>query len=77
MTWATVSAPCGWASRMVEPVMVMDPGAVSMMVLGVTRPVCSAQAVTKGFMVEPGSKMSVSARFRSCAPLRPERWLGL
>ena len=35
-----------------------------------TRPVSSAHAATNGFIVEPGSKVSVSARFRSCAPVR-------
>ena len=77
MTSATESTPCGWASLMVEPVMVMEPGAVWMGVCGVTRPLSSAQAAMKGFIVEPGSKMSVRARLRSCPPLRFCRWFGL
>ena len=55
---------------MVEPVSVILPGAVWITVVGVTRPVSSAQAATNGFIVEPGSKVSVSARLRSCAPVR-------
>ena len=50
--------------------MVMLPGAVWIIVSGVTRPVSSASATTNGFIVEPGSKVSVSARLRSCAPDR-------
>ena len=57
-------------SEMVDPVMVRRPGEVSMTVWGRTRPVSSASAMVKGFMVEPGSKVSVSARLRSCSPER-------
>ena len=58
---------------MVEPVSVMRPGAVWITVSGVTRPLSIAQAATNGFIVEPGSKVSVSARLRSCAPVRLRR----
>ena len=37
-------------------------------VCGVTRPVSSASATMNGFIVEPGSNVSVSARLRSCSP---------
>ena len=50
---------------MVEPVTCIFPGAVWMTVSGVTRPLSSAHAATKGFIVEPGSKVSVRARLRS------------
>src|SRR6266850_1503977 len=54
ITSATVSAPCGCASRIVDPVMLIEPGAVWITVLGVTRPDSIAQAAMKGFIVEPG-----------------------
>ncbi|MCY1548213.1 hypothetical protein D9M68_843090 [compost metagenome] len=73
----TVSRPFGCASLMVEPPMVRCPGAVWICVVGVTRPLSSASAAMKGFMVEPGSKLSVNTRLRSCAPLRLSRRLGL
>ena len=77
ITPATVRAPWGWVSRICEPVMTIVPGEVSITVSGVTRPDSSAQAATKGFIVEPGSKMSVSARLRSCSPVRFWRCPGL
>jgi len=52
------------------------PGVALISEVGLTRPVSSAQAITKGFIVEPGSKMSVSARLRSCSPVRRARALG-
>ena len=70
ITCSTVSSPCGWASLMVLPVMVMRPGEVSITVFGLTRPVSSARPTVNGFIVEPGSKVSVSARLRICAGLR-------
>ena len=77
MICATVNTSFGCESVMVEPPMVIRPGAVLMGVLGVTMPLSSASAVMKGFMVEPGSKLSVSTRLRSCSPLRFTRRLGL
>jgi hypothetical protein len=41
-----------------------------MMVCGVMRPASIAMPTVIGFMVEPGSKVSVSARLRSCSPER-------
>ena len=70
ITSATLNRPCGCASLIVLPVMLMLPGAVWIIVAGVTRPLSSASAMTKGFIVEPGSKVSVSARLRNCAPDR-------
>ena len=40
------------------------PGAVSIMVSGWYIPDMSAAAIVNGFMVEPGSKTSVTTRFR-------------
>ena len=51
------------------PILIL-PGAVWIMVVGVTKPLSSARLMTKGFMVEPGSNVSVRARLRSCSPLR-------
>ena len=76
ITSVTVRLPCGCESVIVEPVSVILPGAVWMTVVGVTRPVSSAQAAMNGFIVEPGSKVSVRARFRTCAPVRFLRSLG-
>ena len=76
ITCSTVKAPCGCESWMVAPVIVTDPGAVSITVLGLTRPVSTARPIVKGFMTEPGSKVSVKARLRSWAPLRLERLAG-
>ena len=60
----------------VEPVIVMRAGRGLDHGAGVTRPLSSAQAAMNGFIVEPGSKVSVSARLRSCAPLRLRRSAG-
>jgi hypothetical protein len=76
ITWLTESAVLLWSSRMVEPLMVMVPGAVWITVSGLTMPFCSASDTTSGFIVEPGSKVSVKARLRSCAPLRFWRCAG-
>ena len=76
ITWATVSTPCGCASRIVRPLMLMLPGAVWIGVCGVTRWVCSASAAMNGFIVEPGSKVLVNARLRICAPASRERLAG-
>ncbi len=76
ITWATVSAPFGCASRIVPPGRLMLPGAVWINVCGVTRPLSSASAMTKGFIVEPGSKVSVSARLRNCPPCSVRRLPG-
>jgi hypothetical protein len=46
-------------------------------VFGVTRPVSIAQPAMNGFIVEPGSKVSVIARLRNCAPVRLRRSAGL
>ena len=67
------SAPCGCASLIGMPLTTTLPGAVLITCSGLMRPVSSAQAITSGFIVEPGSKMSVSARLRSCSPLRSAR----
>ena len=45
------------------------PGAVWITVIGLTRPVSIAQPMMNGFIVEPGSKVSVSARLRNCSPV--------
>ena len=65
ITSANVSTPCGCASLMGAPAITMRPGEVSMRVLGVQGPRSSANAAVKGFIVEPGSKVSASALLRS------------
>ena len=57
--------------------MVMRPGAVWITVSGLTLPCSSASEMVKGFITEPGSKVSVSTRLRSCAPVRLPRLFGL
>ena len=57
--------------------MVSVPGEVWIVVVGLTLPISSASAIVKGFKVEPGSKLSVTARLRICAGTIPERLLGL
>ncbi len=57
--------------------MVMRPGVVSITVSGLTRRLLSARPMVKGFMVEPGSKVSVSARLRSCSPVSLPRLAGV
>ena len=76
ITCSTVSAPWGCESWMVEPVMVTLPGAVWITVSGLTLPVFSARPMVNGFITEPGSKESVSARLRSCSPVRLRRLFG-
>ncbi|MNR67604.1 hypothetical protein D3C85_1917000 [compost metagenome] len=44
---------------------------------GVTRLSCSARPTVIGFIIEPGSKVSVSTRLRSCSPDSRVRSLGL
>ena len=56
--------------------MVILPGLVEITVLGVTFFCSSASATVTGFMVEPGSKISVRARLRNCSPVRFLRLLG-
>jgi hypothetical protein len=53
------------------------PGAVSTTVSGRTRPASSAAAMVNGFSVDPGSKMSVSARLRIVAGATLLRLFGL
>jgi hypothetical protein len=77
ITCDRLSIPCGCASLMVEPPIVMRPGAVWMGVLALTKPLSMANAATNGFIVEPGSKLSVRARLRNCSPVRLMRRLGL
>ncbi len=48
-----------------------------MSVSGFTMPASSAAAMVKGFIVEPGSKMSVTERLRVCRPVTFARLLGL
>src|SRR5437879_2942190 len=62
---------------MVAPLMVSVPGAVSMIVAGVTLPESSAAAIVKGFIDDPGSKVSVSARLRILSFAARVRLFGL
>ena len=77
MTCSTVSAPSGCASWIVSGPIVSVPGAVSITVSGRTRPASSAAAIVNGFIVEPGSNVSVSARLRIIAGATLLRLLGL
>ena len=61
---------------MVWPPLLMRPGVVSFGVVGVQRPVSSAEATANGFITEPGSKTSVIARLRRPS-LSMSEWLGL
>ena len=62
---------------MVALPMVSRPGAVWICESKRKRPFSSASAAVNGFIVEPGSKTSVSARLRSCAPVSLTRLFGL
>src|ERR1700674_205510 len=77
ITCATVRRPLGCESEIVQPPMVSVPGAVWMGVVGVTTPESSAAATVKGFIVEPGSKRSVTERLRVWRPVTLARLLGL
>ncbi len=77
MASLSVTTPKPRMSRMVKRPMVRRPSPVSIRVSGRTSPRSSASAATIGLTVEPGSKVSVRARLRTCSPLRLRRWLGL
>ena len=77
MTCSTVSAPSACASWIVAEPIVSVPGDVSITVSGRTRPASSAAAIVNGFIVEPGSNVSVSARLRIIAGTTLLRLLGL
>src|SRR5574343_342662 len=77
ITCANVSAPCGCASLIVALPIVILPGAQLMIESNLYLPRSSANAAMKGFMVEPGSKLSVTARLRSWPPESCERLFGL
>ena len=49
---------------MIRPLTVKNPGDVSTMVVGLKPPLSIAAAITSGLKLEPGSKISVIARFR-------------
>src|SRR5579863_10381093 len=55
----------------------MNPGEVSTMLSGRYCPEASAAAITKGFTLDPGSKMSVAARLRYRPGFSCSRSLGL
>ena len=76
ITSCTVSAACGWASRTTSGPTTRLPGAVLMVCSGLMRRVSSASATTSGFIVEPGSNTSVSARLRSRPSLGLPRFSG-
>jgi hypothetical protein len=50
--------------RDIRPLTVKNPGDVSTMVVGLKPPLSIAAAITSGLKLEPGSKISVIARFR-------------
>ena len=63
-------------ARLGARLMAADLRAVGITVVDFARPFSSASDTTSGFIVEPGSKVSVSARLRSCAPVRFWRFEG-
>ncbi len=69
--------PLGWVSVMRLSPITNQPGPVSMRVSGFATPASRAAATNRGFMVEPGSKVSVTARLRSRAASKVARLLGL
>src|SRR5689334_19822553 len=77
ITWATDKALAGCASLIVQPPMVIVPPPVGITVCGVTTPASSAAATVKGFIVEPGSKRSVTERLRVWRPVTAVRLFGL
>src|SRR5258705_1342092 len=77
ITCATLMVPFGCESVMVQRPMVMVPGPVWIIVDGVTMPASSAAATVNGFIVEPGSKRSVTERLRVCLPVTLARLFGL
>jgi hypothetical protein len=77
ITWATVNTPPAWVSEIVAGPIVSLPLPVSMRVSKRTLPSFSASATVKGFIVEPGSKVSVKARLRNWLPTRLVRLFGL
>ena len=77
ITCCTVSMPLGSASLGAKPPITSEPGVASTSVVGVTRPFSSTVPTMKGFIVEPGSKTSVSARLRNWPPDRWRRSSGL
>ena len=77
ITCSTVSAPLTCASWIVALPIVSVPGAVWITVSGRTAPDSSAAAIVNGFIVEPGSNTSVSARLRICSRATRLRAFGL
>ncbi len=77
ITCATVRSPFGCESLMVQPPIVIGTVPVWICVAGVTTPASSAAAIVNGFIVEPGSKRSVTERLRVCRPVTLARLLGL
>src|ERR1700694_5725720 len=77
ITCATVRGPFGCESLIVQLPIVIVPGAVWIRVCGVTMPASRAAATGNGFIVEPGSKRSVTERLRVCRPLTFARLFGL
>ena len=77
ITCATEMVPFACVSVMVQPANCIEPWPVAIIVSGVTMPESSAAATVKGFIVEPGSKRSVTERLRVCAPVTLVRLFGL
>ena len=75
-TWLTVIMPKSCVSPIVLSPIVSFPGAVCTNVSGRTIPRSSALAIAKGFMVEPGSNVSVSTRLRMFSMRTKRRELG-
>ena len=77
ITCSTVSGPARCASWIVCLPIVSSPASVWITVSGRTLPASSAAAIVNGFIVEPGSNVSVSARLRIFSRATLSRRLGL
>ena len=76
MLVTVIADACGCESPIVAGPMV-NLGGVSITVSGVIKPLSKARAIVNGFMVEPGSKVSVITRLRMTEGSTPCRLFGL
>lgn len=77
ITPPTVSTPNALSSVIGAPSSTKRPPPVSTSVVGVTRCRSSASETVNGFMIEPGSNVSVRMRLRNWSPVRCVRSFGL
>src|ERR1700681_1665694 len=77
ITCDTEMSPFGGESLMGQRPIIIGPVPVWIIVSGFTRPLSRAAATVNGFIVEPGSKRSVTERLRVWRPVTLARLLGL